>query len=265
MAGIANETLSLLKTALTWFECVQIARSFEKNFDAHQIKLDIIQLRLSRWGEAAGIDATKQSGETALAISNHERANALLEQIDHLFQQAKEDAEKLRPKDTSAAQGEMDPDKDMKPLMKTLRKNLRNSLSRRCAQLTNWTRSMQWAFYKKEQFEEFVGEISGLVSQLEALFPKEEATDTRLHELSAGDCTDIDRTYLKELKKIATECDPWLDRAVDIALKDTAPSGAGTNISFTNRDNYGPQTGIQNGDMNGGTFGHTVTSNHTWN
>ncbi|OJD33128.1 small s protein [Diplodia corticola] len=261
MAEMATETLNFLNAALSCFERIQIARSFEQNFDTHQIKLDIIQLRLSRWGEAAGIYATQHGAEKAtLAVTDCAEANSLLQEIGDLFTQARENAEKLRPKDTSTPQGSLDPNRDMRPLMKTLRTKLRKSLSRRCARLTNAVHSVQWAFYKKEQYEEFVSDISGLVDQLEMLFPQEESTTARLRELSTNDCAGIGRTYLKALKDVVTECDPWLDVAVDTALRDSAPVGG--SVTFTNRDTFGLQVGYHNGPMKGLSFGTGNTTNN---
>ncbi|KAB2570517.1 Heterokaryon incompatibility protein S [Lasiodiplodia theobromae] len=255
MAEIATQTLSFLDAAIACFKQIQIARSFPEDFDHHQIKLDIIQLRLSRWGEAAGIYS---GGEGApLAIRDHDQANELLCSIELLFKQAQKKAAALKPPEEPTTPT-LNPDSDMSSSMRMLRTKLRASLSRRCTQLANAKHSIQWAFYKKQQFEEFVAAMNGTIDQLEKLFPEEEATPTRLQELSKEECKGISETYLKELKEIVQDTDPWLDGAVDASLREQAPTGG---VSFSNRDNYGLQQGYNYGNQKGFKFAGTMNNN----
>ena len=49
LAGLFNNTVEC-------FEFVQLARTFGKNFQTSQLKLDNARLRLSRWGESLHLD-----------------------------------------------------------------------------------------------------------------------------------------------------------------------------------------------------------------
>ncbi|KAF9631106.1 putative small s protein [Lasiodiplodia theobromae] len=99
--------------------------------------------------------------------------------------------------------------------------------------------------------------MNGTIDQLEKLFP-EEATPTRLQELSKEECKGISETYLKELKEIVQDTDPWLDGAVDASLREQAPTGG---VSFSNRDNYGLQQGYNYGNQKGFKFAGTMNNN----
>lgn len=56
MADVVSSVTSLFHTVLQAFEFIQVARAFENEAGIYQSKLAIIQLRLSRWGEATGIE-----------------------------------------------------------------------------------------------------------------------------------------------------------------------------------------------------------------
>lgn len=49
-----GSVISLFTFAVDCLGRIQLVRDFIHDFNTHQLKLDLIQLRLSRWGEAAG-------------------------------------------------------------------------------------------------------------------------------------------------------------------------------------------------------------------
>ncbi|GME32681.1 small s protein [Neofusicoccum parvum] len=230
MTEIANTTITVFNAALDCFERIQIARSFGKDFAALQIKLDIIQLRLSRWGEAAGICKSPNGDETALAIANPEDAVNILQEINDIFGEAREESERMRPQSGTAGE----------------------------AQLSNAAHGIQWAIYKKELFLEFIAKILELVEDLEKLFPTEDR-EKKLQELSNGECEGIGKTYLSKLADIAQECDPYLKVAVEEALKSKNEGG---NVSFSTKNNYGLQQGYMSGTMNGLSFSKNMTNKY---
>ncbi|KAK0609268.1 Heterokaryon incompatibility protein S [Lasiodiplodia hormozganensis] len=283
MTDIISATTTLLDAALACFERVQIARSFDQDFNSHRIKLDIIQLRLSRWGEAAGLyssssDSTAlskadgQSGatneQTPLRIADHDAARDLLQAIADQFALAQEQAASIAPPQKD---GMIDPANDLSSPTRTLRTKLRAALGRRRAALVKATHSVQWAFYKKQQFDDFVADISESIDQLEALFAavgengeadQADETKKRLCELGAAECVGINKVYLKVLGAVTKECDPYLDAAVAEALKprEAAAQGGNTTINMTNKGgNYGQQIGQMSGTQKGFSFG---TTNH---
>ncbi|KAF4536423.1 Small secreted protein [Lasiodiplodia theobromae] len=289
MTDIISATTTLLDAALACFERVQIARSFDQDFNSHRIKLDIIQLRLSRWGEAAGLytsstasgDSTAltkasgngQSEAPPLRIADHEAARDLLQAIADQFAVAQEQAASIQPAPKDG--GMIDPANDLSSPTRTLRTKLRAALGRRRAAVVKATHSVQWAFYKKQQFDDFVAEISENISSLEELFPaadegEKAATERRLCELGASDCAGINKVYLKVLGAVTKDegCDPYLDAAVVEALKPRESAQGGTNITMGNTGTInGQQIGQVNGGQKGFSFGTTNnfgkgTTNH---
>lgn len=278
MTDIISATTTLLDAALTCFERVQIARSFDQDLDSHRIKLDIIQLRLSRWGEAVGLYSSSDSDSTALTTNTGDgegaaneqsmtpllapaelkAAQGLLEAIQHQFARAEKKAARMQPQPQQ--DDSIDPANDLSSLTLTLRTKLRAALGRRRAQLVKVTHSVQWAFYKKQEFDAFVADLSENISGLEELFPSKEEATKRLCELGASDCAGINKVYLRELGDVTEEegCDPYLNAAVVEALKSRAVAEAGTTINMSNKGhNYGQQIGQMSGTQKGFTFGTT--------
>lgn len=272
----AGEVVSVLDAALGCFERVQIARSFDQDLNSHRIKLDIIQLRLSRWGEAAGLypssgspgdsnttalaKADGESGATndrkLLRITDEDKAKEILQAIVDEFEDAQEAAEKLQRQQPQkdGGDGMIDPAKELNSRTQTLRTKLRAVLKRRWVGLVNVTRSVQWAFYKKEQFDAFVEDISKQINSLEALFPgaddaEKAATERRLRELGAAECAGINTVYLKVLGAVTKEgFDPYLDAAVNEVLNPREAANGGTTINMSNDGyNYGQQIGHMSG------------------
>ncbi|KAF9630680.1 putative small s protein [Lasiodiplodia theobromae] len=271
-----GDVISLLDTALGCFELVQIARSFDQDLNSHRIKLDIIQLRLSRWGEAAGFypssgstsdssttDLAKADGQSGatndrklLRITDEDQAKKLLQAIVDEFEGAQEDAEKMQPQQPQKAGGDgmIDPAKDLNSRTRTLRTELRAVLKRRWVGLVNVTHRVQWALYKKQQFDALVEGISNQISALEGLFPAADdaeraAKEQRLHELGAAECAGINTVYLKVLGGVTKEgFDPYLDAAVAEALKPREAANGGTTINMSNDGvNHGQQIGHMSG------------------
>jgi len=70
-AGLAvgvTALAGLFSNAVECFEIVQLGRTFEKDFETAQIRLDICRLRVSRWGAALGLDRNLQPTEASSAI-----------------------------------------------------------------------------------------------------------------------------------------------------------------------------------------------------
>jgi hypothetical protein len=86
LAGLFNNTVEC-------FEFVQLGRTFGKDFQTSQLKLDSARLRLSRWGKSLDLDedvrnTTSLQGRFG-SESTIKHAEALLSQIIELFAGAK--------------------------------------------------------------------------------------------------------------------------------------------------------------------------------
>jgi hypothetical protein len=66
VAGLALSALgvaALFNNALDCFQQVRIAKNFGRDFETYQCKLNLLELRLSQWGEATGISIINQDSD----------------------------------------------------------------------------------------------------------------------------------------------------------------------------------------------------------
>ncbi|KAK8218606.1 prion-inhibition and propagation-domain-containing protein [Phyllosticta capitalensis] len=244
MADIST-AIGLFNFAIDCFGRIQIARGFEDDFAIYQLKLDILQLRLSRWGVVVGIN---ESGNSTIKddITDLNSPAGILGSIKKILLRAQRDgANKLNPGDKP-----FDSDSDMPDDLKGIRTRLKECLKKRVVRAEVAVESFKWAFYKKAKLEDFIANITSLITALEAhLSPDLEA---KLRELSKDECKGIDKPDLQELQSIVEESDPWLKKAVGEQLENV-PGGASYNINMSHIK--GTATGVHNGDVNGQTIG----------
>lgn len=156
----------------------QKAREFEDEFERHQLRLDLLQVRLSRqMGALRTIDKVK-SGSNWPAIQDHDELSNTLEiaekeerslaeilaAIQHTLSKAQRDATKMR---TELAAG---PPLDEQPA----RLRALAFLDKRRLQTAKAIGRMQWAIYKRDCFDRSIADIAALVADLEKLARNQE-------------------------------------------------------------------------------------------
>ncbi|KAF2136438.1 uncharacterized protein K452DRAFT_292415 [Aplosporella prunicola CBS 121167] len=269
---IASGAIGIFNFAIDCIGRIQLARDFEDDFATYQLKLDLLQIRLSRWGEVAGINNNQISRPAPQPSSNKangddskgtdaspaKKAEEIIGCIEDVVYRAQRDAKKTKAKLAACSDQTLDPESYVPNDLKKIRAKLRECLRRRRAQVMKTASSIKWAFYDKNHLEKFINNISALVTELENLFPEE--VQQKLRELSKEECKGISRSNLEELKEIVHECDPWLDGAVDEELKHAL--GGGTYI--TQSHNTGMVTGMHYGDINGVSNGNGNKTKNYW-
>ncbi|WAO93445.1 HeLo domain-containing protein [Fusarium falciforme] len=264
MADVVSSVTSLFSTALQAFEFIQVARTFENEAGIYQSKLAIIQLRLSRWGEAIGLDpdheakpaeATLKNGQPSLAINTDaEAVEEILDNINRALKNAKRESANWKP--TGDGMGLDDDDDDLQPRYKRLKTKIRDIVAKRCRQITTGARGAKWALYKKEQCEALTTQLLELIEQLENTVQSE----GKLDELSQSESKVLGEN-LKTLLEAVGDVDPLLKAAASETLRDKAETN---NITIGATTNYGLQMGINRGEMKGLTFGTGNTVSHQW-
>ncbi|UPL00936.1 hypothetical protein LCI18_011870 [Fusarium solani-melongenae] len=264
MADVVSSVTSLFSTALQAFEFIQVARTFENEAGIYQSKLAIIQLRLSRWGEAIGLDPdhgakpaeeTVKNGQPSLAINTDaEAVEEILDNINRALKNAKRESANWKP--TGDDMGLDGDDDDLQPRYKRLKAKIRDIVAKRCRQITTGVRGAKWALYKKEQCEALTTQLLELIEQLENTVQSE----GKLDELSQSESKVLGEN-LKTLLEVVGGVDPLLKAAASGTLRDKAETN---NITIGATTNYGLQMGINRGEMKGLTFGTGNSVSHQW-
>lgn len=259
--------LSLFQFAIDTLGNIQLATQFKDDFETFQLKLDILRLRLSRWGEIAGFGTSKNSGENDKAQqnngedgSNRNAIVALLESISATMRTTQRRVGKMQRKlqqDNSEEAQVLDPELHMPFDLKSIRSRFMDFLRRRRVKISTTIEAVKWVFYKQDQFNAFVKTISELLDGLDKLIPEDD--QKKLRQLSDEECRGIDRAYLQELKDIIDGCDPWLEGSLIKGLETTDVS-----TIINQSRNTGHTVGVHNGNNNGVTNGSESTQHNTF-
>ncbi|EHK45324.1 uncharacterized protein TrAtP1_003602 [Trichoderma atroviride] len=175
MEAVSN-TANISHAIFQFLVHAQKAREFEDEFERHQLRLNILQVRLSRQIESLrNIDNVK-SGSSFLTIKADENPSSPLEiaekeeslaeivaAVQHTLSKAQRDTTKMK---TDLVAG---PPLDEQPA------RLRGLafLDKRRLQTAKAIGRMQWAIYKRERFDRSIADIAALVADLEKLAKKQ--------------------------------------------------------------------------------------------
>ncbi|PON26143.1 hypothetical protein TGAM01_v205087 [Trichoderma gamsii] len=152
----------------------QKAREFKDEFERHQLRLNILQVRLSRQIKALRHIDNVQSGSSCLTVQVNEKSSTSLEiaekeqgslaeilaAVQRTLSKAQRDATKMR---TNLVGGP--------PLLDEQPGQLRGLafLDKRRLQTAKAIGRVQWAIYKRDRFDRSIADIAALVADLENL------------------------------------------------------------------------------------------------
>ncbi|KAK0760016.1 hypothetical protein N5P37_007094, partial [Trichoderma harzianum] len=247
-----GNTIGLLRFVLNSFSQIQLAREFESEFERYQPKLDLIQLRLSRWGEIVKLNnnsniaskdlATPVNRGEGLENPKGDPTTGILLEIRDTVAKAQRDARKI--KSGTSSDQLLDAEVCLPADLRGLHTRFKGLLSKRTSQTVKVVEGLKWAFYKRDHFDRFIADISSLTDNLEGLLP--EGDRQKLWELSSDECEGINKPNLEELKDIAQDCDPIIENASGEALRNAR--GGANNVTQTH--NIGNVLGFNNGNFN---------------
>jgi Skp family chaperone for outer membrane proteins len=247
LAGLFNNTVEC-------FEFVQLGRTFGKDFQTSQLKLDSARLRLSRWGKSLDLDKDVRNTTSLQGYFGSEptikHAEGLLGKIIELFADAEGVSKKYKnqtaPQDDSLVV--YNPQKDLDPPIAKLHEKMRQLAIERQNQ-SGVRQRAKWALYQEKHFRRLIEDITELVDSLVELFPATQQAQRKLcdTEVSAFG----ENEAISVLKEIAAIQDKFLEQAI---TKTTDGADKSHHIIFSGSGNTGLQLGYNSGTMSGFMF-----------
>ncbi|KAK6540704.1 hypothetical protein TWF694_008096 [Orbilia ellipsospora] len=199
--GIVSGALSVAAIFTTCVDCfnyVQLGRRFGKDYQTSLLTLNVVQLRLSRWGEAINIYNDPQLGNPNATKKEVQAAKDVLLQILLLFADTEKLSKKFKLEATRSEDLSVYSATDIDPVVMSLANKMRDLAFRRQkdASLLKVTR---WALYNRQKFRELISDITTLVDGLEELFPPPAQQVERLakQEFSEVDCKEQELSLLE--------------------------------------------------------------------
>lgn len=216
--GIATAAMGLAGTftaCVDCFEYIQFGRKFGGDFEKCLLKLEIIKLRLTRWGASIDIDSKTYLPETEDDIETER----LLGNILLLFSSTEETTKRFRPNakvedlpllesaELSASSGSL--------LAKT------REIAARRQKGTGFFKKTRWALYEKKKFERLIDDLNEFVGALVELFPAAVAKQEMMSKEDVEEFATVDDgKALASLKEFIGEEDIVLRCAVEEKIKD---------------------------------------------
>ncbi|GFP54248.1 hypothetical protein TASIC1_0003062600 [Trichoderma asperellum] len=165
-----SSTASIPHAIFLFLVHAQKAREFEDEFERHQLRLDILQVRLSRQVEALStIDSYAGVSE------GQERSLAeILAAVQHTFFKAQRDAAKIRTNLAAGTSTSWDAGGWASLGEQSARLRALAFLDKRRVQMAKAVSIVQWVVYKREHFDRSIADIAALVADLERLANSQE-------------------------------------------------------------------------------------------
>ena len=206
--------VSVFQNAITCFIRVKMAKSFGPDLQLYMVRLEVLHLRLTRWGEAVGLN--KKAADTAkpntepLTSDEATVAKSLIE-IEKRFEDAVRVIEDLEIGDDIASASLADLG-DKKSLVHGLREM---SIKRRPRKSV--TTKAKWVIYQKDKLSSLIDDLSNLLNDLDHALPTDTAVLTPLCNNEASQLLtseQLDQAAVTLLEDVATKLDEKLAEAI---------------------------------------------------
>lgn len=192
--GLAFAIPGLFTTGVQCFEWVRLARDFEKDYATSSVQLQLVQLRLLRWGEAVGLRYNSVSSSESISnFSDHDLQciSATLVQIQQEFARAESIAARSKsglPNTTETPSWnalEYSPRPDLLDHPHQVLRKFTDTVISKYKDLNTAGHKIagrtSWALNRRDHFNALISRVTVLVKDLEDLFPA-----VRTRELELG-------------------------------------------------------------------------------
>ncbi|KAL6228985.1 hypothetical protein BDW75DRAFT_117664 [Aspergillus navahoensis] len=238
-----TEQSRLLNQAVGFFGSVQIGESFGKSFKMSLLKVDVIKLRLTRWGHSVGLVSladVKSLEDTKLAEEDIPKVQDLLTEILDLIEDAEKFSARFKKKNPKALT--MDPEKELDEASASLHKQMDELAAKRRGNAGIEVQEAL-AIYQEKDFSRLIEDCSSLVTDLIELFPAVKEDQRKICEEEVAQMKKV-QGGLPLLKEAAAGQDELLSATVVKVIQSTTTYNnsvvfQGTNSGFQIGNNSG--------------------------
>ncbi|KAI4603743.1 hypothetical protein KJ359_003561 [Pestalotiopsis sp. 9143b] len=218
-AAAALSVAALFNNCVENFEYVQLGRHFAQDYESYQLKLNVAQARLSRWGKAVAMNNDPRTATASPTDDDTRLVRGILEQMGLMFQSVQKMSKRYElaaePNDLILLRSE-----DLNTNVQNLHRHLGSTVRRRQEQIGLFKKAT-WALYDVKQYDKLVDQITGFIDDLETIWPAE-AARRHLAEIEIEEVDDA--PALNTLQDAATDIDSMMKEvtAQSIAAKNRA-------------------------------------------
>ncbi|KAJ5982801.1 hypothetical protein N7451_012901 [Penicillium sp. IBT 35674x] len=246
MLNLLDEQSRLFNDAVQSFEYIQMGANFGSSFQTSLLNLDVVRLRLTRWGQSVGLANVKADGKllrmTNLSTEDREQAQDLLAQVMELFAEAEAASKRLRRRNPSVQV--LDPAEELDSVSAALHVKMEDLAKKRQGK-SELEQGQLTIIYEEKKFTRLIEDISELVDGLVNLFPGIQEEQRKLCEEEVSGLN-TNESVLPLLKEIAAGQDKLLS---DTVVKIIQSSTTYTNSVVFSGANSGFQIGNNSGKI----------------
>ncbi|KAJ6068941.1 heterokaryon incompatibility protein s [Penicillium canescens] len=253
MLKMLDEQSRLFNDAVQSFEYIQMGSNFGQSFQTSLLKLDVVRLRLTRWGQSVGLanvddGDVKQLQMTNLAPEDQEQVQDFLAQILELFAEAEAASKRLRRRNPTLKV--LDPAEELDGVSASLHQKMEYLAKKRQGK-SELEQDQVTILYEEKNFARLIEDISELVDGLVDLFPGIQEEQRKLCEEEVSGLN-ANEGALSLLKEVAAGQDKLLSDTVVKVIQSTTTY---TNSVVFSGPNSGFQIGNNSGKISGVRFG----------
>lgn len=216
VAGLAG----LVTSSIECFEYVQLGRNLGKDYGGALARLDVVQLRISRWAVATGIltDPERPDVQYKGPVATAQELNTIKRVLGEVlteFNDAHVLSQSYASKESSADLVLGHPT-DLSLDMLSLHDATRAMAARR-QKKTSVVQKAKWGLYGKKRCDTLIANVADLVDQLITLFPaKERQTQICKRDVAEIESQTAGTGGFALLKDVAKGVDPMLEQVVHL-------------------------------------------------
>ncbi|RAH55365.1 hypothetical protein BO85DRAFT_522214 [Aspergillus piperis CBS 112811] len=250
MMAQLSEQSKLLNQAVGFFGSLQIGDSFGKEFQTSLLKVDVIKLRLTRWGKSVGLANLDDMGSASgikLAPEDIPKVQDLLNEILELIADADKLSGRFKKKNPTALT--MDPDTHLDGTSASLHQQMDLlAKGRQGNSVSNPDDAL--VIYQMKDFSRLIEDTNGLVDNLIELFPAVKDEQRKICEDEVSQLKKVE-DGLPLLKDVAAGQDDLLS---DTVVKVIQSTNTYNNSVVFSGENFGFQIGSNAGSINNVRF-----------
>ena len=253
MAGIQQATLEMIteqtrqfNAVVDYFGSIQMGQNLNGDLETNLLKLDVIRLRLSRWGQSVGLaninDVNSLEG-AGIPSDDLPRVSDLLAGILDQFADAERLSKRFRLRRGNST-AMLDPARELHGTSALLHQKMNDLVTRRNVP-SQLNPKAELAIYEVRTFSRLIEDIGELVNDLVDLFPATHDIQRELAEQQVSEMKPI-KGALTLLKKVAADEDSLLAETVAKAIRATTTTTYNNSVVFSGTNN-GFQVGNNSG------------------
>ncbi|KAI1808765.1 hypothetical protein F4811DRAFT_500671 [Daldinia bambusicola] len=207
---------SALETCINAIGCIQTGRHLGSDFQSFQLRLTILELRLSRWGEALQVNKDPRFNNPAAIDIQTRTAKDALVRILEVLEESDKLCQKSRP--SSGRVGDRSgQDEERERCEQLLNRRITEMVARRKRNGANSMRITCWVLYNREHAVQLIGNITLLIGLLEHIYPMPEKEQELARE-EARQLTSViadQASTIRYLRQVLQGIDSYLKEAID--------------------------------------------------